>query len=117
MNKEKDCITEAKNFNQTGFNYTMSLISGKYKLSILYAIYRHKIIRFNQLQRYLNIISHKSLGRALKELEKDKFIIRNEYIQNTPKVEYSLSERGATFIPILYALCDWGERQYKKGTK
>ncbi|HIS53922.1 TPA: helix-turn-helix transcriptional regulator [Candidatus Galligastranaerophilus gallistercoris] len=107
--KEKDCLKEVESFDKTGFNYTLSLVSGKYKLTVLYAIYRHKIIRFNKLQKYLNMVSHKTLSGVLKELEKDNLIIRKEYPQIPPKVEYSLSKRGESFIPVLYALCEWGE--------
>lgn len=110
---EKDCLKDVEEYNKTGFNYTMSLITGRYKLTVLYAIYRHKIIRFNELQRYLNILSHKTLSNTLKELEKDNLITRKEYPQIPPKVEYSLSEKGESFIPVLYAMCDWGERHVK----
>ena len=55
------------------------------------------------------MISHKTLSSVLKELEKDDLIIRKEYAQIPPKVEYSLSEKGKSFIPILYSLCEWGE--------
>ncbi len=108
--EEKDCLKEVDSFAETGFNYTLSLVSGKYKLTVLYAIYRHKVIRFNSLQKYLNIVSHKTLSGVLKELEKDNLIIRKEYPQIPPKVEYFLSKRGESFIPILYALCEWGEK-------
>lgn len=110
----KDCLKEVESFENTGFNYTLSLVNGKYKLTILYAIYRHEIIRFNELQRYLNIISHKTLSNVLKELEKDDLIIRKEYPQIPPKVEYSLSGKGKSFIPILYAMCEWGENFLSK---
>lgn len=113
-NKEKDCLKEVESFDKTGFNYTLSLVNGKYKLTVLYAIYRHKTIRFNQLQRYLNMVSHKTLSVVLKELEKDNLINRKEYPQIPPKVEYSLSKKGESFIPILYALCEWGEKHLEK---
>ena len=108
--EEKDCINSVESFEETGFNYTLSLISGKYKLTILYALYRHKVIRFNQLQKYLKMISHKTLSNVLKELEADDLITRKEYPQIPPKVEYSLSEKGKSLIPILYSLCEWGEK-------
>ena len=107
---ERDCLNEVESFDKTGFNYTMSLITGRYKLTVLYAISRHKIIRFNELQRYLNILSHKTLSNTLKELEKDDLIIKHDYKEIPPKVEYSLSDKGKSFIPILYAMCDWGEK-------
>ncbi len=108
--QERDCLKEVESFDKTGFNYTLSLVSGKYKLTVLYAIYRHSIIRFNSLQRYLNMISHKTLSHVLKELEQDSLVIRKEYPQIPPKVEYSLSEKGKSLIPILYAMCEWGEK-------
>ncbi len=112
MGKEskKDCLKSAESYDKTGFNYTMSQIMGKYKLTVLYAIYRHKTIRFNELQRYLNIMSHKTLSNTLKELENCDLILRKEYPQIPPKVEYSLSDKGETFIPILYKMCEWGEK-------
>lgn len=109
-NTERDCLKEVESFEKTGFNYTLSLVSGKYKLTVLYAIYRHKIIRFNHLQRYLNMVSHKTLSCVLKELERDNLVIRKEYPQIPPRVEYSLAPKGESFIPLLYALCEWGEK-------
>ena len=114
---KKDCLKKVENFDKTGFNYTMSLISGKYKLTILYAIYRFKIIRYNQLKKYLEIISHKTLSTTLKELERDNLIIRKEYPQIPPRVEYSLSKRGETLIPILYSMCEWGESEQGLNSK
>ena len=113
--KEIDCLKKVESFDKTGFNYTLSLVNGKYKLTVLYAIYRHKVIRFNELQRYLNMISHKTLSSVLKELQRDDLIVRIEYQQIPPKVEYSLSKKGESFIPILYALCEWGENHLPKG--
>lgn len=107
---KKDCLKTVESFDKTGFNHTMSLISGKYKLTVLYAIYRFKVIRYNELKRYLGIVSHKTLSGTLKELEADNLIQRKEYPQIPPKVEYSLSNQGETFIPILYSLCEWGEK-------
>ena len=107
---KKDCLKKVENFDKTGLNYTMSLISGKYKLTILYDIYRFKIIRYNQLKKYLEIISHKRLSTTLKELERDNLIIRKEYPQIPPKVEYSLSGRGKSLMDVLDQLCTWGER-------
>lgn len=49
------------------------------------------------------------LSTQLKELEEDGIIIRKEYPQVPPKVEYSLSEKGISFIPIINAMCDWGK--------
>ena len=104
----KDYIATA-NFEDTGFSYTLSLISGKYKMVILYCLMEFKVVRYNELKRYIKSISHKTLSSSLKELEKDGLIIRKEYLQIPPKVEYSLTERGRSLIPILDQMCEWGD--------
>ena len=104
----KDYIATA-NFEETGFSYTLSLISGKYKMVILYCLMEFKVVRYNELKRYIKSISHKTLSSSLKELEKDGLIIREEYPQIPPKVEYSLYEKGQSLMVILDQLCVWGE--------
>ena len=101
-------IKEA-NFEETGFSYTLSLISGKYKMVILYCLMEFQPVRFNELRRYLRNISDKTLSANLKELERDRLIVRKEYPQIPPKVEYSLTERGKSLMAVLDQLCVWGE--------
>lgn len=93
----------------TGFNYTMSLIQGKYKMLILYTLSLFQVVRFNEMKRYIGEISYKTLSATLKSLEADGLILRREYPQIPPKVEYRLSEKGQSLIPILGEMCDWGE--------
>ena len=90
-------------------SYTLSLISGKHKMVILYCLMEFETVRFNELKRYLKTISDKTLSTNLKELEADKLIVRTEYPQIPPKVEYTLSERGKTLMTVLDQLCVWGE--------
>lgn len=94
----------------SGFHYTLSLISGKYKMVVLYTLATFEVVRFNELKRFIGTISYKTLSATLKELEQDQLIIRTEYPQIPPKVEYSLSERGKSLIPLLHQMCDWGEQ-------
>lgn len=100
---------ESANFEDTGFSYTLSLISGKYKMAILYCLMEFQPVRFNELQRYLKKISDKTLSQNLKELERDALIHREVYPQIPPKVEYSLTERGISLMKVLDQLCVWGE--------
>lgn len=104
---------ENANFEDTGFSYTLSLISGKHKMVILYCLMEFGTVRFNELRRYLKSISDKTLSANLKELESDELIVRKEYPQIPPKVEYSLSERGKSLMVVLDQLCVWGERNRK----
>ncbi|MBP3918293.1 MAG: helix-turn-helix transcriptional regulator [Clostridia bacterium] len=104
----KNYIEDA-NFKDTGFSYTLSLISGRHKMVILYCLMEFKVVRFNELKRYLKTVSDKTLSSNLKELESDRLIIRTEYPQIPPKVEYSLSDRGKSLMEVLDQLCVWGE--------
>ena len=106
---------ENANFEDTGFSYTLSLISGKHKMVILYCLMEFEIVRFNELKRYLKNISDKTLSTNLKELEGDGLIIRTEYPQIPPKVEYNLSERGKSLMTVLDQLCVWGEKNRVTG--
>ena len=100
---------ENANFEDTGFSYTLSLISGKHKMVILYCLMEFEVVRFNKLKRYLKTISDKTLSTNLKELEADRLIVRTEYPQIPPKVEYRLSDRGKSLMTVLDQLCVWGE--------
>ena len=102
------CISQ-ESLETTGFHYTLSLISGKYKMTILYTLMEFGVGRFNELKRYIGTISYKSLSAALKELEADQLVHREEYPQIPPKVEYSLTQRGQSLIPILDEMCEWGD--------
>lgn len=103
------CIAD-ENLKQTGFSYTLSLIQGKYKMTILYTLMEFGVVRFNEMKRYIGTISYKTLSTALKELEADGLVHREEYPQIPPKVEYSLTERGRSLMPILDGMCEWGDR-------
>ena len=98
----KECL------QTTGFSYTLSLINGKYKMTILYTLMEFGVVRFNEMKRYIGDISYKTLSSTLKELEMDQLVHREEYPQIPPKVEYSLTERGKSLSPILDGMCEWG---------
>ena len=104
---DKKSINEA-DFFETGYSYTLSIISGKYKPIILYCLMEYEPVRFNEMQRYLKKVADKTLSQNLKELEADHLIVRTVYPQIPPKVEYTLSERGRSLMTVLDKLCDWG---------
>jgi DNA-binding HxlR family transcriptional regulator len=87
----------------------INILSGKWKLQIIWMISRKEIIRFNELQKSLGNITTKTLTQQLRELEEDKMIKRTVYPEVPPKVEYSLTDIGKTISPVLKSLCDWGE--------
>ncbi|WP_010236419.1 winged helix-turn-helix transcriptional regulator [Clostridium arbusti] len=90
------------------FAYAMSLIDGKWKMHILFWLWKANTLRYGELKKVLGNITHKMLSNQLKELATDGLIIRKEYPQVPPKVEYSLSEKGTSLMPVMQALCEWG---------
>ena len=99
---------ENANFSDTGYSYTLSLITGKYKPIILYCLMEYEPVRFNEMQRYLGKVADKTLSMNLKELERDGLIHRKMYPEVPPKVEYTLTERGRSLMKVLDQLCTWG---------
>jgi len=89
-------------------SYTLSVVGGKWKWLILYKLSQNGIQRYGELKRTIPLITHKMLSQQLKELESEELIYRNEYHQIPPKVEYSLTEKGTTLIPILELMSLWG---------
>ena len=88
--------------------YTMNLIAGKWKLIILWHLSQEAVMRYGEIKKSMNKITHKMLSQQLKELEADGFIHREAYSQIPPKVEYSLTQLGKSFLPVLESMSDWG---------
>lgn len=86
-----------------------AVISGKWKILIIWYISAYKIQRFNELQKRLDGITQSTLTKQLRELEADGFIVRKVYPQVPPKVEYSLTEMGESFVPIMLEMQKWSE--------
>ena len=87
---------------------SQKILTGKWSMYIIYLLTKGPI-RFNELQRQMpEAMTHTTLSRQLKMLEEEGLIVRTEYAQVPPKVEYSLSEIGEKFQPVLNALETWG---------
>ena len=97
--------------------YTLDIIGGKWKTVLLYQLAHHKILRYGQLKKALSSITHKTLSNQLKELEADGLVHREEYQQIPPKVEYSLTEKGLSVLPVLTAMCAWGAENMPKAAE
>ncbi|WP_127535819.1 winged helix-turn-helix transcriptional regulator [Paenibacillus illinoisensis] len=101
---------KVKNIQDTPFGYTVSVIGGKWKMVILYLLAEGQTVRFNDLKRQIGAITYKMLSSQLKELEADGLVNRREYPQVPPKVEYSLTAKAESLLPIMEELCEWGVR-------
>ena len=87
-----------------------AVLGGKWKILILWYIAFYKVQRFGQLMRRLDGITQSSLTKQLRELEQDGFLHREIYKEIPPKVEYSLTELGQSFISVLNVMKEWGDR-------
>lgn len=87
-----------------------AVLSGKWKILILWYISFYKVQRFGELMRRIEGITHSTLTKQLRELEQDGFLHREIYKEIPPKVEYTLTELGESFIPILQTMFDWSEK-------
>ncbi len=88
---------------------TMALISDKWKVLIIYRLCPGKL-RFNELRRSLQGVTQRVLTHQLRELEADGLVVRKIYPEVPPRVEYSLTELGATLLPALQQLEDWARK-------
>ena len=84
-------------------------IGGKWKHPILWAL-NDKKLRFNEINKIIPDISQRMLTKQLRELENDNLVTRKVFAEVPPKVEYSITEKGESVIPILDALCKWGNK-------
>lgn len=86
-----------------------SVLSGKWKILILWYVAFYRVQRFGELLRRLDGITQSTLTRQLRELEQDGFLRRTVYPEVPPKVEYTLTELGESFIPVLEQMLQWSE--------
>lgn len=94
------------------FDYTLNLVGGKWKGNILWLL-QFETKRYNEIKKELGNITQKMLTQTLRSLEEDKLITRKVYPVIPPKVEYTITQRGAKLIPIFIQLIDWGREVAK----
>lgn len=97
---------------------TLSIISGKWKVVILWHLGVEGPHRFSDLQRLFPKVSHKILTNQLRELMEDGIVHREVYPEVPPKVEYSMTELGMTLLPLVEMMYEWGKMrvdQIKQG--
>lgn len=92
------------------FDYTLSILEGKWKAKIIYQLANTELMRYGELKRALSPITHKMLSAQLKDLERDGILTRTEYSQIPPKVEYSLTPKGDDMIEIFKEMWIWGHK-------
>ena len=87
----------------------LSRVGDKWSLLVLYTLQHREVLRFKELQREMPDISQKSLTQTLRVLEEDGFVRREVYAEVPPRVEYSLTARGLSFLPLVDNLIEWAK--------
>ena len=96
------------------FEYALNIISRKWRGLVIYYLYANDVMRFSELKRELNGITQKMLTQTLRFLEEENIINRKVYPVVPPKVEYTLTDKGKSIVPILKSLQKWGQEQLEQ---
>lgn len=87
--------------------YGLEIFGGKWKLRIICVLAEMKTLRYSELRKEMSNITDAVLASTLKELIRDKIVERKSFDEIPPHVEYSLSEKGLSVVPILQNICKW----------
>ena len=92
-----------------GLKRVIDIVGGKWKIMILCVIDNKEVVRYGELSRAIHGITNTMLANSLKELEVDGLVERKQYNEIPVRVEYNLTEKTKSLIPILLELKKWGE--------
>lgn len=111
MTNEQEILQDTRDalFPNCPIRNVLARVGDKWSLLVLYTLQHRESLRFKQLQRLLPDISQKSLTQTLRMLEEDGFVSRKVYAEVPPRVEYSLTERSMSFLPVVNSLIDWAK--------
>jgi len=99
--------------SECGIEFTLSKMGGKWKPLILWFLAKKGIKRYGEIRRFIPTVTNKMLSQQLKELVSDELIYRKDYKEIPPKVEYSITKKGETLVPMLDFMCSWGYKNNK----
>ena len=93
--------------------YGLEVFGGKWKSRVLCVLNEKGVLRYSEIRNEMMNITDAVLAATLKELMKDNLVERKSYDEIPPRVEYSLSEKGKSIIPILQSICRWSGIFYR----
>lgn len=86
----------------------LSMLQGKWKMQIIYELCIKTPMRFGELKKMLGTVTNTALTNALRELEENELIHREQFNEIPPHVEYSLTGKGKDLLPVFHAIANWG---------
>ena len=94
--------------------FTSSILGGKWKARVIWALVRHEPLRFSEIRRACPPVSDRILTKELRELQKCGLISRRDFGEVPPKTEYRLTALGNTLRPVMDAMAGWGQMHHGK---
>ena len=94
--------------------YGLEVFGGKWNSRIICVLEAKQVLRYTELRREMGNITDAVLAAALKELMANDMVLRTSYDEIPPRVEYSLTAKGRSVVPILQSLCKWSGIFYKE---
>ena len=93
--------------------YGLEIFGGKWKSRIICVLAAKEVLRYSELRKEMGNITDAVLASTLKELIASQIVTRRSYDEIPPRVEYSLTEKGQSVVPILQSICKWSGAFYK----
>lgn len=87
--------------------YALELFAGRWKSRILCMLYTNRTMRYGEIKKKLEGMTDTVLAATLKELLSDELVVRNQYPEIPPRVEYSLTKKAQSLVPMLRHICQW----------
>ena len=97
--------------------YGLTIFGGKWKSRIICVLSANKKLRYSEIRKEMYNITDAVLAATLKDLIEDGIVNRKSYEEIPPRVEYSLTEKGKSVVPILRSICQWSDIFYKEDGK
>lgn len=95
--------------------YGLEIFGGKWKSRIICVLAAKEVLRYSELRKEMGNITDAVLAAALKELIAAQIVVRKSYDEIPPRVEYALTEKGQSVVPILQSICQWAGLYHKEG--
>lgn len=97
--------------------YGLEIFGGKWKSRIICLLAEKKVLRYSSLRKEMMNITDAVLAATLKELTEDEIIQRRQFDEIPPRVEYCLSDKGISVVPILQNICRWSGAYHKEDSE
>ena len=93
--------------------YGLEVFGGKWNSRIICVLAAKRVLRYSELRREMGNITDAVLAGTLKTLITNGIVCRKSYDEIPPRVEYSLTEKGQSVVPILQSICAWSGAFFK----